>query len=214
VALARALFSQPEALLLDEPFSALDTHLRSQMEQQLISSLTTYAGVGLFVTHNLEEAYRVCEDLLVMAQGQVKAYGNKHDIFERPTTKLVAELTGCKNFSRAIVKGENLVEAIDWQCTLQVIAPIPDLISYIGIRAHHLIFTDSPNENTFLCWLAKKSETPHRMTLYLKLNSSPTSEQDYHLQAEVFKEKWTIMKDRPLPWYVRLDPLRLILMQD
>nr|MBA3921941.1 molybdate ABC transporter permease subunit [Nostocaceae cyanobacterium] len=166
VALARALFSQPEALLLDEPFSALDTHLRSQMEQQLISSLATYHGVSLFVTHNLEEAYRVCDDLLVMVRGQVKAYGDKHDIFERPTTKIIAELTGCKNFSRAIVKAEDLVEATDWGCTLQVIAPIPDLISYIGIRAHHLIFTDSPNENTFPCWLVKKSETPHRMTLY------------------------------------------------
>ncbi len=214
VALARALFNQPEALLLDEPFSALDTHLRSQMEQQLISSLATYQGVSLFVTHNLEEAYRVCNDLLVMVKGQVKAYGDKHDIFERPTTKVIAELTGCKNFSHAIVKTEDQVEAIDWGCTLQVIAPIPDLISHIGIRAHHLIFTDSPNENTFPCWLVKTSETPHRMTLYLKLNSLPTSEQDYHLQAEVFKEKWAILKDRPLPWNVRLDPLRLILMQD
>jgi len=214
VALARALFSQPEALLLDEPFSALDTHLRSQMEQQLISSLATYQGVSLFVTHNLEEAYRVCDDLLVMVRGQVKAYGDKHDIFERPTTKIIAELTGCKNFSRAVVKAEDRVEAIDWGCTLQVISPIPDLISYIGIRAHHLIFTDSPNENTFPCWLVKMSETPHRMTLYLKLNSLPNSEQDYHLLAEVFKEKWATIKDHPLPWYVRLDQLRLILMQD
>jgi len=214
VALARALFSQPEALLLDEPFSALDTHLRSQMEQQLISSLATYQGVSLFVTHNLEEVYRVCDDLLVMVRGQVKAYGDKHDIFEHPTTKIIAELTGCKNFSRAIAKAEDLVEVTDWGCTLQVIAPIPDLISHIGIRAHHLIFTDSPNENTFPCWLVKKSETPHRMTLYLKLNSSPNSEQDYHLLAEVFKEKWVTIKDHPLPWNVRLDPLRLILMQD
>jgi len=55
VALARALI-QPKVLLLDEPFSALDTLLRSQMEKQLIETLSTYQGVSVFVTHNLEEA--------------------------------------------------------------------------------------------------------------------------------------------------------------
>ncbi|MEH2362330.1 molybdate ABC transporter permease subunit [Nostoc sp.] len=56
-------------------------------------------------------------------------------------------------------------------------------------------------------------ETPHRMTLFLKLHSASNSHQDYHLQAEVFKEKWATIKDEPFPWYVRLDPLRLILME-
>jgi molybdate transport system permease protein len=94
VALARALASQPEALLLDEPFSALDTHLRSQLEQQLITSVETYQGVTLFVTHNLEEAYRVCQDLLVMERGKAIAYSSKQNIFERPNTVSVAQLTG------------------------------------------------------------------------------------------------------------------------
>ncbi len=55
VALARALAPQPDILLLDEPFSALDTHLCSQMERQLRLSLATYPGSVLFVTHNLSE---------------------------------------------------------------------------------------------------------------------------------------------------------------
>jgi len=214
VALARALASQPEALLLDEPFSALDTHLRSQLEQQLITSVETYQGVTLFVTHNLEEAYRVCQDLLVMERGKAIAYSSKQNIFERPNTVSVAQLTGCKNFSRVVVKASQEVEAIDWGCTLRVIEPISDLLSHVGIRAHELTFTNEINqENTFPCWVARTSETPHRMTLYLKLNVSPTSPQDYHLQAEVFKEKWAILKDQAFPWHIRLDPLRLILMR-
>ena len=214
VALARALASQPEALLLDEPFSALDTHLRSQLEQQLITSVETYQGVTLFVTHNLEEAYRVCQDLLVMERGKAIAYSSKQNIFERPNTVSVAQLTGCKNFSRVVVKASQQVEAIDWGCTLRVIEPVSELLSHVGIRAHQLTFTNEPNqENTFPCWVARTSETPHRMTLYLKLNVSPTSPQDYHLQAEVFKEKWAILKDQSFPWYIRLDPLRLMLMQ-
>lgn len=214
VALARALASQPEALLLDEPFSALDTHLRSQLEQQMTETLADYQGVTLFVTHNMEEAYRICPNLLVLEHGRAIHYGSKHDIFEHPTTVSVAQLTGCKNFSRIVLQSSQQVEATDWGCTLQLIEPIKSELSHVGIRAHQFIFTnDSSQENTFPCWVVRTSETPHRMTFFLKLHSAAKNSQDYHLQAEVFKEKWATMKDQPFPWHVRLDPLRLILME-
>ncbi|HEY9664162.1 MAG TPA: molybdate ABC transporter permease subunit, partial [Allocoleopsis sp.] len=85
----------------------------------------------------------------------------------------------------------------------------------VGIRAHQIKLMPTPDptqNNTFPCWLTSTSETPHRMTLFLKFNAEPTGLQDYHVQAEIFKEKWQAIKDYPLPWYVRLDPLRLILM--
>jgi molybdate ABC transporter permease protein len=214
VALARALASHPEALLLDEPFSALDTHLRSQLEQQMVETLSSYNGTTLFVTHNMEEAYRVCPNLLVLDKGQVAHSGTRYDIFEHPATTSVAQLTGCKNFSRAIALTSHQVEAVEWGCTLNVVEPVPEFLSSLGIRAHHLSFTDDPSQdNTFPCWLTRTSETPHRMTLFLKLNGEPQNPSDYHLQAEVFKEKWAVLKERSMPWYVRLDPLRLILME-
>ncbi|MBD2363623.1 molybdate ABC transporter permease subunit [Anabaena minutissima FACHB-250] len=213
VALARALASLPETLLLDEPFSALDTHLRSQLEQQMTETLAEYQGVTLFVTHNMEEAYRVCPNLLVMEHGRAVHHGSKYEIFEHPATVSVAQITGCKNFSSAIIHSSQEIEAVDWGCWLQMREQIPQEISHVGIRAHHIIFTKDPAQaNTFPCWLARTSETPHRMTLFLKLNSPANYSQDYHLQAEVFKEKWVTIKDQPFPWYVRLDPLRLILM--
>lgn len=229
VALARALANQPEALLLDEPFSALDTHLRSHMERQLISSLSTYPGVTLFVTHNLEEAYRVCTNLLVLEQGRTIAHSTKHDIFEHPQIISIAQLTGCKNFSCAVARELDQVEAIDWGCMLTCVEPIPDRLTQIGIRAHQLVFLDAseinqqkseqnnysvvPQENTFPCWLTTTSETPHRMTLYLKLHQPPTNSDDYHLQAEVFKEKWVALKNQSFPWYVHFSPLRLMLLE-
>jgi ABC-type sulfate/molybdate transport systems ATPase subunit len=220
VALARALAIQPEALLLDEPFSALDTHLRSQLEKQLIEILSDYQGVTLFVTHNLEEAYRVCKNLLVLSEGKTAAYGSKENIFERPATYIIAKLTGCKNFSPAQVVSPQLVEALDWDCTLRVLEPIPSKLAYVGIRAHHFTFPEESefrnnpkSANIFRCWVVQTSETPHRMTLYLKLHNPPTNPSDYHLQAEVFKEKWANLKDRSFPWHIRLDPLRLILME-
>ena len=212
VALARALAIQPEVLLLDEPFSALDTHLRSQLEMQMIETLSNYRGVSLFVTHNLEEAYRVCKNLLVLSEGKIAAYDSKENIFEHPPTVRVAQLTGCKNFSSVQIISPELVEATDWGCTLQIIEPVPKL-AYVGIRAHQLTFPeDLTQENTFLCWVVQTSETPHRITLYLKLRNPPTNPSDYHLQAEVFKEKWAALKDRPFPWHICLDPRRLILM--
>jgi molybdate ABC transporter permease protein len=215
IALARALASQPEVLLLDEPFSALDTHLRSQLEQQLIATLAYYQGVTLFVTHNLEEAYRICQNLLVMESGKAIAYNSKQNVFDHPTSLNVAKLTGCKNFSRARALANQQVDARDWGVTLQVIEPIPASLSYIGIRAHQITFTkDDLTTNTFPCWLTTTIETPHRMTLYLKLNAAPINSQDYHLQAEVFKEKWQIIKERPFPWYIGLEPLRLILLEE
>lgn len=214
VALARALAVEPEVLLLDEPFSALDTYLRHQLQEQLIETLSSYQGVTLFVTHNLEEAYEICEQLLVMSEGQAIAYNNKQTIFQHPTTYTVAQLTGCKNFSKTKAISSTQVDAIDWGCHLQVIEPIPESLAYVGIRAHHLTFTNDPNAvNTFPCWLAHTRETPHRMTLYLKLHHPPTQANDFHIQAEVFKEKWATIQDNPFPWYVKLDPHKLFLMQ-
>ena len=215
VALARALAIEPEALLLDEPFSALDTYLRSRIEKQLSETLATYQGVTLFVTHNLEEAYRVCKNILVLSEGEIIADGSNIEIFEHPRTIKVAQVTQCKNFSGARAISPTEVEASDWGCTLKVIEPMPSQLSYVGIRAHHLIFAPEENEeNSFPAWLVQTSETPHRMTVYLKLHSPPTNSKDYHLQAEVYKEKWALIKDISCPWRIYLDPLRLLLLTE
>jgi len=68
--------------------------------------------------------------------------------------------------------------------------------------------------NIFPCWLAMQGETPHRMTLYLKLNAPPNSPDDYHVQAEVYKNKWAVLKEMPLPWSIAIDPERLLLLRD
>src|SRR6476661_6223868 len=214
VALARAIAPSPDLLLLDEPFSALDTHLRSQLERELMQTLANYRGITLFVSHNLEEVYRVCKNLLVLAEGRPIAFDTKENIFDRPGNFTVAQLTGCKNFCAAKPIAETVVEAIDWGCTLTVVEPIPKSLVSVGIRAHQLSFVSGcDRENTFACWIASTVETPHRVTLYLKLHSPPNDSQDYHLQAEVFKEKWRAIKDNPFPWYVHFEPIRLILME-
>jgi molybdate transport system permease protein len=210
-ALARALAIEPEALLLDEPLSALDTHLRSQMEAQLQQTFASYRRPTLLVTHNIEEAYRLGERLLVLSRGRVIAFGKKEDVFRHPPSVEVARLTGCKNFSRARAVAPDVVEALDWGCQLRLAAEPAKSPTSIGIRAHYIEFLESAPgggwvENVFPCWLARASETPFRVTLYLRLHQPPCDAEDFHVQAEVFKEKWQRFRDRPLPWHVRFSP--------
>jgi molybdate ABC transporter permease protein len=222
VALARALVMNPEILLLDEPFSALDTQLRSQMEKNLIEVLAVYGEVTVMVSHNLEELYRICQDLLVISDGQVLASGHKQQIFHSPTTYEIARLTGCKNFSSVAIISPYSVQALDWDCTLILEKAIASKVNYVGIRAHQLIFEElemlrndyQPKDiNIFPCWLAQSSETPHRMTLYIKLNSPPTHFNDYHFQVELFKENWQLLKYFSFPWHLRLNPSCLFVME-
>lgn len=213
VALARALAIKPEVLLLDEPFSALDNHLRSEMERELIKSLSDYNGIALFVTHNLEECYKVSKNLIVMEKGKAVAIGSKEDIFLKPPTFSVAQLTGCKNISKSRAISSDRIEATDWGCDLFVTQPVPSNLTHAGIRAHHLTITSEAGlVNTFPSWLAQVNETPYKVTLYLSLNKPPSNPGDYHLQAEIYKEKFDLIKNLPFPWSVHLSPEQLFLI--
>src|SRR6202041_669239 len=158
VALARALAIEPQALLLDEPLAALDTHLRSQIEMQLEETFAAYRRPALLVTHNIEEAYRLGDSLVVLSRGKIIASGGKEEIFRRPATSEVARLTGCKNISRAVVNADGTVEALDWGCRLVVPGAKNATTKFIGIRAHDLDFLEAgaalepaKNKNVFPC---------------------------------------------------------------
>jgi molybdate transport system permease protein len=220
-ALARALAIDPEALLLDEPLSALDTHLRSQMETQLQETFAAYRRPALLVTHNIEEAYRLAEKMLVLSRGRVAAFGAREEILRRPPSLEVARLTGCKNFSEARMVSAGVVDARDWGCRLLVEHDIKGVAAHLGIRAHELELTESGNattpENTFPCWLVRSSETPFRVTVHLSLRepgAAANPDDVGQLQAELTKDKWRLICNRPMPWHVRLSPRSIFLLPD
>jgi molybdate transport system permease protein len=220
VALARALAIEPAALLLDEPFSALDTHLRGALERQLREILGSYRGATVFVSHNLEEAYRVCEKLVVLSKGSVAAQGPKEEIFRHPPTLEVAQVTGCKNFSTARRFADGRVEALDWGCTLRVAQEFAQAPQHVAIRAHHVRIhpprqaSGDNRENIFPCWLAAMTETPFRVTLDLRIGAPPASPADFHLQAEIFKQEWESFRNLPQPWAIELAADRVFLLPD
>jgi molybdate transport system permease protein len=221
VALARALAIEPQALLLDEPLAALDTHLRSQIEMQLQETFAAYRRPALLVTHNIDEAYRLGQSLVVLSRGKIIASGDKEEIFRHPATSEVARLTGCKNISRATVNADGTVEALDWGCRLLVPGAKNATSKFIGIRAHDVDFLEAgiesgsgKNENVFPCRYTQSSETPFRVTLFVTLESRPDTANHDPLQAEVFKEKWQRFRGKPFPWHLHLAPERLFLMPE
>ena len=119
VALARALITSPDILLLDEPFSALDNHLRASMERELVEILKDYEGTVVFVTHDIAEAYRVCDKIIVFDGGKAKDIRDKNKLFEAPQSLAEAKLTGCKNISKAKKLDNNFIFAEGWNLKLK-----------------------------------------------------------------------------------------------
>ena len=136
-ALARILAYEPAALLLDEPFSAMDAYLKERLRLELKKTLSEYEGVSVMVTHDRDEAFQLCDHLLLMEEGRVIAAGETKAVFADPGTWQAARLTGCKNLSRIEKIGSRKIRALDWDGLELVTAQeVGDEIEAVGIRAH------------------------------------------------------------------------------
>ena len=136
-ALARIIASNPDILLLDEPFSALDSYLREQLLQEMKEMLsTTYQKDVLMVSHNRDEIYQMCPKMAVMRPGSIEIAGSTRELFRNPLTLGAARLTGCKNLSRAEVLNPHELYAVDWGMRLHVEETIAEDVSHVGLRAH------------------------------------------------------------------------------
>ncbi len=111
VALARALGREARLLLLDEPFSALDDSLRAEFRRELLRLRAELGLTIVFVTHDLREAHLLADRLAVFDAGRVLQFGQREDVFRRPASRRVAELTGVAN----IFEGTVVATEGDWR---------------------------------------------------------------------------------------------------
>ena len=136
VALARILAAKPKILMLDEPFSALDSYLREQVEGEVGALLAAFQGPALLVTHNRDEAYRLCREMIVMDGGRVLRAGETKAVFADPRSCTAARLTGCKNILPCVKAGPHSVRLAGWEAELHLAAEVPEAVCAVGIRAH------------------------------------------------------------------------------
>lgn len=138
VALARILVSNPDIILLDEPFSALDSFLKWQLEQEIIETIENFGKTVLFVSHDRDEVYHICNKIGIIENGYMEDVRDKKSIFADPKTLSAALLTGCKNISKINIINENTIKAADWNLTLSLTGKIPENVQYVGIRANNI----------------------------------------------------------------------------
>jgi len=116
VALARALASRPELLVLDEPFSSIDTGLRGTLRRELLDLQARSGVTSLVVTHDLEDAFFLGRRIVVIDRGRVLQVGSREDVFYRPATHRVAEFVGTRNILRAkVIESDGGRLLLDWQ---------------------------------------------------------------------------------------------------
>jgi molybdate transport system ATP-binding protein len=138
VAIARMLAAEPHILMLDEPFSALDSHLKFELEENLMGLFEDFAGTILYVSHDIDEAFRFCDRIAVIDNGKIAEVAPAERIVSNPQTLATVKVSGVKNISRAQRVGDYQVRALDWQITLRTNTLVSRQARYLGIRATYL----------------------------------------------------------------------------
>lgn len=184
-ALARMLVSEPEVLLLDEPFSALDSYLREQLQIQVKDILTGYGKDVLLVSHSRDEVYYLCGRTAVMNKGKILKTDETKKLFADPGSRAGAELTGCKNIAKARKIGEYEVEVPDWGICLRTGKPVREDVCAVGLRAHY--FNPKARENIFPVVYSSEREEPFEMRILFRYEGQKEGTPDLW---------WRIPKDR------------------
>jgi molybdate transport system ATP-binding protein len=196
VALARALAPEPEVLLLDEPFSALDAMRKEQLEFELLELQHSYKGNMLFVTHDLTQGYKLGSRIAVYESGRIIQFDNKDKVMTSPASRTVAKLTGFRN----LMEG-SIVEITDTAVGVEVFelgqnlrVPVKNdngLVLnqkvLVGIRPEYVRLTGSSGENTVLLNVARIVENVVNVTYYFHTKKEP-----YYLEVLLPKSEQSL----------------------
>ncbi len=134
VALARMLVSRPELILLDEPFSALDTNLKESLQPELLQLLTSYGKPVIMVTHSKDEASFMCSHIALIEKGHIIASGPTTSMFDHPQSIEAARILGCKNIHEAKKVSDYIVSIPSLGIEVKTTSPVPEGIGYAGFK--------------------------------------------------------------------------------
>ncbi len=208
VALARIMAYEPNIILLDEPFSAMDMFLKDQLFKELMQFLEDYKGTVLLVSHNRDEIYQFSEEILVLDYGKSICQGKTKEIFKNPRKKEAAKLTGCKNISRIHKISDYQILAKDWNLKIHTKEKVNDDISYIGIRAHEFIpVWEMPKQNAIPIGQYEITELPFEHKFFIRTDG------EKEIYWYVQKEKIKIIKEKGMPKYLEIPEEEILLLE-
>ena len=201
VALARILAYGPDVILLDEPFSALDAFLKEQLRIELVNLLNDFDGFSILVTHDRDEAFQFCDEMLILDEGKIIAKGDTYELFANPKKVQVARLTGCKNISRIEIIDDFHVKSLEWGITFEVSEKVQSNITHIGIRAHDFYPADKGDVNSFDTLNSEKLERPYEWDVSLANGLWWKCDKEIHDHELV------------IPEYLKVNPKNIILLE-
>ena len=210
-ALARILASEPRALLLDEPFSALDSYLKWQLEQELAHALRYFPGPVLWVSHDLGEVYRNCARVCVLDYGRSSPDTSVKALLAAPSTISAARISGCKNIVSVLPgPGVGTVSVPDWGLTLQTAVPWREGIKALGIRAERFCPAAGGEVNAFPCQVVRVTEDVGAAVVLLRPQNAAADAP--LLRMELEKAIWAAFPRQEI-LLVAVDPVDLLLLE-
>jgi len=208
-ALARILASGPKTVLLDEPFSALDSHLKQELELELSRMLDDFGGTILWVSHDRGEVFRNCARVCVLDAGRSQGTYTLRELFHRPESEAAARLSGCENLVKA-VPAEGGVHLPQWGLTLHCGKDVPEPLRCAGIRARHVVPAREGEENSFPCRVERVVQDVFAAVVLLRPESA--EEDAPLLRMELEREVWAHMREQTR-LTVRVQPRDILLLK-
>lgn len=218
VAIARALVNEPEVLLLDEPLSALDLKLRTDMQYELRELQQRLGITFIFVTHDQEEALAMSDEIFVLNGGEIIQSGNPVDIYDEPINRFVADFIGESNIVAGVMKEDYLVEFVgkEFECADAGMRPNekveivirPEDLSLTSVDkgklvvevdtqlfrgVHYEIICYDENKNEWIIHSTKKAEVGSKVGLYFEPQDIHVmrfgeSEEEFDARLESYEE--------------------------
>ena len=177
VALARMLAAKPDILMLDEPFSALDAHLKGVLEQNLAGLFETFHGTILYVSHDIDEALRFCDRIAVIEKGHVMEVSTGNNLVNNPQSAASIRLSGCKNTTPAHRIDDHRVFLPAWGIEVETDKPAPQNLTYMGVRAFFLERAKEPGRSTYRVRVVRTSDSRFDRSVLLEfLDRTPGSD--------------------------------------
>ncbi len=218
VAVARALAPEPDILLLDEPFSALDSLTKEQLEMQILDLRQFYKGHIILVTHDLAEAYRLSSRIAVYDAGKIAQCDLKEKLISSPANRTVARITRFRNFMDGVITGITdkqirvtvpdldtaLIVAVNGYRNLSINQSIT-----IGIRSEHIQAVQGPGQNTLQGTLSSTVENLASINCFFDLKTN--KDNCYRLES-AFTRGTESTFSNGLNYYLHLPPEQIVII--